>query len=381
MSIKKFDGKMPSKPDKSKEKELADLVKDMAAAQKAIVDCLDELEKAKLDTITAGVDKLRRKATGRAAELKDLEKEAKRGSLNTNPSKLDRLCKDFKEAVDDANALEGTLEAERNKHFEAEFASFTEEVTKALPKGVNTANMMLPTLLKAFKATHAKAGWAKFNAAARQTFKDDCVTAAQVQIRESGIKALGQEAAFAKLKLKARDKAIQDGIKDGSTVAEVRQALEDAFDHQDLPSIARWKSYLELGSGATYKLTPAGAYRGSKIHITMSVDSWTADADGKVSLTGSSPEACLQKLLKVDGWKQLHATLEATARAADYPHVYLFAGVLAKDSKWEAARVELDLKDEWVTGAQAALQSALDSFKAGLIDKIKKAQQISGPVV
>lgn len=383
MTLKKFDGKVPSKPDKSDEKELAELVKDMLATQKDIVDVLDELDKAKpaLPDITAGVDKLRRKATGRSAELKDLEKDMKRGLLNTNPGKLERLAKDFKEAVDDANALEASLGTERAKHFDAEFKAFAEEVERALPKGVNTANMLLPSRLKTFKEKQVKEGWTKFNDSARAAFVQTCTVAAKEQIREAAIKALAKDEDFALLKLKAKDKVIEAGVKDGSTVVEVRTQLEEAFALQDFPTIDRWKTYLALGAGGGYRLTPAGAFEGSKIHITMSKDSWTADADGRVSVSGNSAAVCLEKLLKVTGWKQLHATLEATDDSKDYPHVFLYADVLANDTKWEAARAQLERDDKWVKAGQKALTSALATFKAELIAKIAKAKELSGPIL
>lgn len=383
MTLKKFDGKLPSKPDKSKEKELAELVKDMLEAQKAITDVLDDLDKAKpaLPAITAGVDKLRKRATGRSAELKDLEKEMKRGLLHTNPSKLERLAKDFKDAVDDTNKLDGSLADERTAHFEAAFKTFAEELVRALPKGTNTANMLLPTRLKAFKEAQAKGDWAKFNDTTRAAFIQICVKVADAQIRETAIKALASHTDFAKLKAKARDKIIEAGIKDDSSVAEVRTKLEDAFTLQDYPSIDRWKTYLALGAGGGYRVTPSGAFEGSSIHITMSKDSWTDDADGKVSVSGNTAAACLEKLLKVKGWKQLHATLEATADSKNYPHVFLYAGVLANDTKWEAACEELERKPQWITGGQKALTSALDTFKAELIAKIQKAQELSGPIL
>ena len=114
------------------------------------------------------------------------------------------------------------------------------------------------------------------------------------------------------------------------------------------------------------------------IHLTMSKDSWTANADGNVSVATNSVDQIFEKLLKVDGWKQLHATLEVSSKAADYPHVFLIDGVLGNDTRWEAARVLLDRDDDWVTRGQTALAAALTKVKTAIKAKIKLAKAEEG---
>lgn len=86
--------------------------------------------------------------------------------------------------MDDANDLESSVSAARTKHFDEEFKAFATEVERALPKGVNPANMMLPWMLKTFKEQQVKSDWAKFTDATRAAFTKKCVDAGEEQLRE-----------------------------------------------------------------------------------------------------------------------------------------------------------------------------------------------------
>lgn len=124
--------------------------------------------------------------------------------------------------------------------------------------------------------------------------------------------------------------------------------------------------------------TSSGTYHGDAIHLTMSVDSWTANADGSVSIAANSVDQLYDKLLGVTDWMQLHATLEIGRDKSAFPHVFLIDGGLGNDTKWEAARVAKGLTAGWVTGAQAAKPAELDKVAAEIKKKLKAAKEQHG---
>jgi hypothetical protein len=235
----------------------------------------------------------------------------------------------------------------------------------------------LKQMLEAFRGKNSKEHWSRF-AANRSVLVNECEKEAAAVAEEKAIKGLMSNPDFLPLKYARRQKIIEASLKEGKKPEVVRGLLVDALNEQDHPSKSRWAAYLELGAGGTYRLTQSGSYQGSSIHLTMSKDSWTADADGKVSLSANSVEQILTKLLKTPGWMQLHATLEVGESAAEYPHVYLFAGVLSNDTRWEAIRVKLSKDAKWVADGQKALQDQLDKVMVSLKKKVKEAKDAAG---
>src|SRR6185369_15565678 len=98
---------------------LAKVFDAIETAQDAVLGLLDEV--AKTDPmpkdLEADIKKRRAISTGRAAELKDLEKAKKKGELHSNPSKLERLLKDLNEDIAAANWLEGGVEKAVDEHW------------------------------------------------------------------------------------------------------------------------------------------------------------------------------------------------------------------------------------------------------------------------
>ena len=157
--------------------------------------------------------------------------------------------------------------------------------------------------------------------------------------------------------------------------------LAAALDKQAKPEKHRWASYLGLGAGGSYTLQQSGTFERMKIHLTMSKDSWTAAADGNVSVATNTVDQIYTKLLDTTGWKQLHATLEVPElKKSERPHVFLIAGVLGNDTKWENTRKTLNKDAKWVKAAQKALQDQLDLLEASLKRKLKAAKEKHGNI-
>jgi hypothetical protein len=380
MPIAKLNFSVPSKPSKTDEKSLQKIVDALEKAQKDVLDLITEL--LKKDPLAPETKKAldgQKKIcdSSRAPELKDLAKSEKAGELYSNVSKLQRLITDLNSDIANINKIEGGYDDDLDEYFKEKLEEVAKEIGTALPKGVTTLEIGLKQLLETFKAKNSKEHWARYDIN-RGILMTECEKKGEEVAEEKTIQAFMSSKDFLPLKYARREKIIQTGIKEGKKPEDVRQFLVDALDEQDHPSKARWAAYLELGAGGNYRLTQSGSYQGSPIHLTMSKDSWTANADGKVSISANSVEQILEKLLKTAGWMQLHATLEVGDTAADYPHVYLFDGVLSTDTRWEAIRVKLGEKPKWVADGQKALQDQLDKVMMNLKKKVKEAKDASG---
>lgn len=382
--LSKISVSLPKKPAKTDEKAFAKILMALHEAQAKVVAALDAIENDEpLVPDTESAIKKQRGITSRsrAAELKDLDKSKKRGELHTNPVKLERLIKDLNADISKINSIEGAVHNDRNLYFGKEIAAIEDEITRTLPKDVRPQSISLSILLKKFESKNAKAGWKHFSRE-RKTLIETCRDLGAEQARQNGIAALANDKDMRKLKYNKRQKIVEAGVKDkAASIAAVRQKLEAALDEQDHPSKARWASFLELGAGGSYTLAQSGSYRGAKIHVTMSSDSWTGDANGKVSIKGNTAQGIYEKLLKQSGansWKELHATLEVRLPCGKNPHVFLFAGIPGNNQAWQ----QLEQLDGWTTqavsGAQTAMRAELDKVKARLLRKLKAAKDSHG---
>ena len=378
MPVSKITAALPAKDAKDAEDKCANIVEALVKTRDALVAELDEVKKSggQVPEIAKEEERLRKLVKGRGPELEDLKKAMKKRELHTNPAKLKRLIDDLNDDVTKTNALAAGVDAALEKHFSGELAKLVTEIEKTLPKGLTTALFSLPQRVEAFKKKNAKEHWANFKTNS-DTFAKKCEKDALEAFREQSINVFNSGPEFRPLKADVRDRIVQAGIKEGSSPAEVKAKLEAAFETQDKPTKARWASFLKLGAGGSYKLNPAGAYRGNAIHWTMSNDSWTKDADGGVSIKDNSVDQLYEKLLKSTPGKQVHATLEI-GDSKSYPHVFLFAGVLSGDKKWEAARAANNFTKDWVTGGQKALSDVLATIETDIKKKLKEAKDRHG---
>ena len=378
--IAKISVVMPSKVSAADEKGLAKCFDAMLSSQKDIDDVLAEVGKT-TPMPSALDDSLKKRLTlakSRAAEIKDMAKDRAKATLHSNPGKMARVYKDLNEDVAQANWLEGGIGEALDDHFDDVIKALAVSLARGLPKGVTPGHLDLVGTIKRFKEKNSKEGWGRYAANVVTLEKDLAKDVAEVQ-REQGIRGLATDSDFGKLKYAVRQKVVDAGIKSATaTEATVRTVLLAALEKQRKPTKGSWASYLELGAGGSYSLRSGGSFQGMAIHLTMSKDSWTADADGSVSVAGNSVQTIYEDLLKVDGWKQLHATLEVSASSADYPHVFLFAGVLSGDRKWEAARQLVGRDAKWVTDAQAAMKSELQKVEDAIKKKITEAKAQEG---
>ncbi|MBI1173601.1 hypothetical protein GC209_19620 [bacterium] len=369
----------PSKTSAADEKGLAKCFDAMLVAQKDIDGVLEEVGKTKPmpDPLEVDLKKRLKIATSRAAEMKDMAKDRKAGTLHSNPGKLSRLYDDLNSDVAQANWLEGGVGKALDDHFGDLVDKLETTLEASLPSGVTTKHFDFKGIMKAFREKNSKEHWAKYDENVKKLEKAVKKEADAVE-REQALKAVGADKAFSTLKYAIRQKAVEAALKsDTETPTTLRTTLEDLLDKQRKPSKSQWASYLNLGAGGSYSLKSSGSFQGMAIHLTMSKDSWTSDADGKVTVTDSA-QTIYENLLKVVDWKQLHATLEVSKNAADFPHVFLFAGVLGNDTRWEAARVLLNRDGKWVGDAQKAVAKELGKLETTLLSKIAEAKKQDG---
>ncbi len=196
------------------------------------------------------------------------------------------------------------------------------------------------------------------------------------KVRVAAIKALRDDATVKKLKTSKTDSLIDAGIKGKKTPTQVLKDLTDAYAVQDCPDKSRWANYLGLGTGGYYTVSKSGKFDKWDIHVTMSTDSWTGNYP---SLEANSPAEIMKKLFKSADWKQLHATLEIGKDSKKYPHIFLYAGVQAKN--WPAAVAEAKGKPDWEGKAKAAVQKELDKVSKDLLEKITLAKRKFGQVL
>jgi len=387
MKLSKISVNVPRKPSKADKAALERILKTLLDTQKAIGAALDEI-KASEPLVPATVDKIQkqRKITdrSRAAELKDLEKSAKRGELHTNPAKLERLIKDLNADIAKINDIEGSVHNDRDLYFGQELDAIADEIERNLPKGVSGARIGLPGLIQRFTRKNSKAGWKNFSKE-RKALIEACRDLGAEEDRKNGISALASDREMLKLKYKTRHKIVEAGLKDQKkTPTAVRKELEDAIAEQDKPSKAQWAGFLQLGAGGSYTLQQSGAFRGAKIHLTMSKDSWTSAADGGVSIKDNSVQQIFEKLLKqsgANGWKELHATLEVRLPCGKNPHVFLFAGVPPRNQAWTELESQTGWSAKLAADAQAAMRGELDKLATALKKKIKEAKDQHGAPV
>lgn len=378
--VAKIAAVFPTKTSAADEKALAKCFDAMLDAQKDIDALLTDVGKTNPlpGTVDADLKKRLTIAKSRAAEIKDMTKDRAKGTLHSNPSKMARVYKDLNEDVAQANWLEGGVEKALGEHYDKDILVQTARLAKGLPAGVTVQHIAFVPMIKAFREKNVKEGWAKYAAnlvALEKSINEDATN----EKREQTIKALAQDAAYAGLRYATRQKVIDAGVAaPTATAATIIPILNAALEKQRKPSKGGWAKYLDLGAGGSYSLKSSGAFQGNAIHLTMSKDSWTAEADGAVSVATNSVQQIYEKLLKVADWKQLHATLEVPGPAKDYPHVFLFDGVLGGDTKWEAARVSLGRDAKWVTEGKAALTAELNKVAIDLKAKITEAKKQDG---
>ena len=378
--ISKIAAVLPSKTTAADEKAMAKCFDEMVATQKDIDTLLDEVSKVKPLPAVTEVDLKKRQtfAKSRATEMKDMVKDRAKGTLHSNPGKMARVYKDLNEDVADANWLEGGIDKAQDEEFAKDVAKLTQKIVAGLPKGVTQQHFALGARINTFLTKNSKEKWVKYDANVIALEKEVATEVAEVQ-REQLIKALMSDSDYSNLKYNSKQKAIEAGIASATaTAATVTVVLDAMLEKQRKPSKGSWASYLELGAGGSYSLKSGGSFDGMAIHLTMSKDSWTTAADGGVSVAANSVDQIFDKLLKVVDWKQLHATLEVSRSAADYPHVYLIDGVLGSDTRWEAARVLLGREAAWVTRGQTALAAALTKVETAIKAKIKEAKAQEG---
>ena len=380
MPVNKISISVPTKSDE----------RNFAKVAKAITDTHDNVL-ALLKTIAAtdpmpseiakSSAKQQKISSGRAAELKDLLKSQKRGELHTNPGKLARLIEEINKDVATANGIEKSIDHERNRQFAVDVANMKDEIERALPRGVSAAMIGLPGKLREFEKKNTKEGWAHFSKN-RRAFVDTCRDEGEDALRVKTMDGLKNARQFRLLKIKVREKMVDDGKSNPKmTPAQMEKDLAAALDKQAKPEKHRWASYLGLGAGGSYTLQQSGTFERMKIHLTMSKDSWTAAADGNVSVATNTVDQIYTKLLDTTGWKQLHATLEVPElKKSERPHVFLIAGVLGNDTKWENTRKTLNKDAKWVKAAQKALQDQLDLLEASLKRKLKAAKEKHGNI-
>lgn len=379
--ISKISVTLPTKFTSGDEKALAKCFDAMAATQKDIETLLAQIGKSKPMPAATEVDLKKREviAKSRAAEMKDMAKDRAKGLLHSNPSKFSRVYKDLNEDAAQANWLEGGIGKALDSEFDKEVAKLGAKIVAALPKGVTPQHFAFGTLLTTFRDKNSKERWAKFDENAKAFVVDITKRAANVQ-REQGIKALMADAAYANLFFKYKQKAVDDGVASSTaTAATVKAELERLLETQRKPTIAKWAAYLDLGAGGDYKLKEGGKFQGLDYHLRMSKQSWTAAADGGVSVATNSVDQIFTKLLSgTEDHYQMHASLEVSKVHTENTHVYLIAGVLGNDKKWAAAAARLGKDGAWVKQAQAAMAKTLKGVEDEIKRKITKAKADDG---
>ncbi|MFT5613429.1 MAG: hypothetical protein ACI8Q6_000705 [Granulosicoccus sp.] len=380
MKIAKVSANVPSKAATSSEAAFKKILDTLVAAQTSVDDLLAAVKK--MDPVAPAsvkdVAKQQKITNGRAAVFKDLAKSAKRGELHTNPAKLGAMIKNLNTDIAAANWIEGGVAGHLDVFFQGQIDDIKEEITRALPKGVFEASFDLNGILTRFGRVQSKQRWTKFSAG-RRLLISDCREAAEEQDRQNKIKAMMNDSERRKIKMKDREKIIKTCLANANaTPKSVGVLLDAAFAKQDKPSRDKWATYLQLGAGGSYRLNSCGSCFGYKMHTTMSSDSWTANANEAVSIDDNTPDKILSGLLKTTDWKQLHATLEVGSNTKDWPHVFLFAGVLNGDKRWAAVKTALEVDDNWIRKAQAQMTGELVKIKADLESKIKKAKAVYG---
>ncbi len=380
MKIAKISVSVPSKVSKATEAALKKTLDVLVAAQKSVVDLLAAVEK--LDPLapasTKELLKQQKITKGRAAVFKDFAKSAKRSELHTNPAKLKAMIKSLNSDIAAANGVEGGVAGHLDAFFQVQMNDIEDEITRALPKGVSGASIGLSGTLDRFKRKQSKLGWTRFSSA-RGPLIRECRDQGEEQDRKNKINGMMHDPEFRKIKIKKREKIVKAGVANlRATAKSVKAELEDAFEKQDKPGRNKWSTYLQLGAGGRYRVNKCGSYLGNKIHWTMSNDSWTANADGRVSIKDNSVDRIFSGILETTDWKQLHATLEVGSDARDWPHVFLFAGVLNNDRRWANAKSMLDVDNSWITKAQAQMNAELTKIRTDLKKKIKLAKDRGG---
>lgn len=389
MGVKAIGSAVPAvskKSDKStvdsEEAALAKFVGELVSLHKDIAEELADLLKADPlpDDIKAELNRQKKiNESSRAPELKDLGKALKGKSLRSNPSKISRLKDDLNDDAKALNAMPARLKAARDAIGADALSALQRDIEKlAGSAGVSPQRILLKERLAALGKTLSAKDWKGLDAALSK-LEALLKTEVAEEARLMTLAVVNEE--FRKsLRFAERERLWKEAQADkAATPQKLRTALEAALDKQHKPDKSRWAKYLDLGAGGDYTLKDGGAFGGIKIHVTMSKDSWTPEADGKVDLMSGTPDAVLRKLLDhTEGGKQMHATLETNK--PNYPHVFLFAGVLKGDYKWNAAREALgrDPKSKWVEEAQKALNDVLDKVKDRLQKKIAEAQKEHG---
>ncbi len=375
--------KVESQPSKSSEKNFVESAKAIQRTLDHVSTMLESIaqDEPVPENTEKAVEKQRKTLLRHAAELEDLARSQRRGELHTNPSKLKRLTEEVNRDVAKTNSIARSVKDERNEEYGELVKVLGREITNALPGKVEASGIRLSGLLKDFTNKNKSEQWRRFDHHKAQ-LAEKCrelgqEADAKLQ-RDSEIQGLMNRAEFRSLNYRTRAKLVENGKNDqNKSAATVRQELKAALDDQRKPNKSRWAKFLGLTSGGSYKITRSGAYGDAPIHWTMSNDSWNSDANGGVDVSTNSVEAIYEKLLRVDGWKQLHATLEVPGvHADDRPHVFLFAGVLGNDKKW----AKLDKSDSWKAGAKEKMKSQLSSLASGIKKKITEAKRLDGAI-
>lgn len=376
--------------DAKTKKTLAKCDAGLAAYEKALSDAVDSFV-AKLKELTAArtavgkqnplpnpikkrLDQLDRIASSsRAPEIKDLEREAKRKTLHTNPSKLTRLLDDINEDVEAVNKLVEDVDAEIDRHFEAKITELGERIKKDLPDKVDGGDIMLSRDLTKFEGVCRKAHWKDFDKLA-DAFAAQCVTKAAEVKRARDINALRSDKSFKTLNGGKKLNLIEAALKDGSSRKEAEKELRKALDAQRYPDRSAWAKHLGM---VGYSIIKRDSKYNIKIHITFDLNSWTGDAKkGVVSVQGKTANQVFEDLFKVDNSYQIHCTAEIKAINGKYPHVYLFG----HENHWNNVPLNDTITAKKRDEIKAHCKAELGKFAADVKKAIKTAIDKDGDI-
>ena len=350
----------------------------LVVLHKELVDAITPLNKRPNlpDSLKGDIGKLFNICTNsRAKEMKDLENAQKKKELHTNPAKIDRVCGDLNGDATEFNKLEGALDKEIDAEYATEWKKVESAVAKLCsdakppvnPAAIN-ANSVLKSKFEALKKTRWKDYDAKVKAFLADIGKDVARASRRVEI-------IGFRTEFANLKVKTREKIIEDAIAKDLGVAATKTLLEDAMAAQLKPSKSQWTQHLGMTGYSIAGISDK--YTNLAIHVTFDKNSWSPETDGKICVKANNADAIMEKLFGTVNWTyQLHATLEIKNGADKRPHVY-WGGAA---NHWDTTAAFHGKNAAWIDGGKKKLTSVLATVKAGIRTKVQKAIDAHGAI-
>ncbi|MCA8977729.1 MAG: hypothetical protein KDC98_23595 [Planctomycetes bacterium] len=325
------------------------------------------------DAVDDDFKKLTRTCRSRAAELKDLAKDKKRGELHGNVGKLIRLRDGLNDDVTDIEAFKKSVVAAIDAENAALIDDFEAEQTKKFNKA-GVALWFLTDQIKDRRRTLKGKSRAKVESSL-QKLEPILETHRETQLMNAAVRALVSASDYKTLNPRKLRETIDAAIKNGDDVAQAKSALDAALDAQRKPTKDKWARYLDMTG---YQVAGVSdKYDGIPVHVTYDQNSWSNDAkQGRIDVSSSSADAIMEEMFGAVSWSyQLHATLEITAEDGKHPHVYWGGRTNHWDVEGKGGR-----DGEWARKGREKLQSVLDAAKAKILAKIKQVKAADGDI-